>query len=323
MIVEKRNRAAIATCAAFECSNCPYFLSNQCPGCVGYNQASIKGKGTACEVFSCVREQGLETCEDCLCTPCPFVQEAGEICPARLRFEGSTELGLSLGTLARRLAARADKAVIPSRPERIPEKSLLRASQYADRLERLLGRGKTFVSSFELSQETGVKATLVRKDLSYFGEFGSREGYRISYLLHQLRNVLNLDAEKWSAWVGAERLEADMGLLDSLARHGFRVAAVFDPDRRRVGTTVGAHKVQALNCLPAAARQFRLKDGVLAVPTDVAQRCADALLSAGIDHLLNLSGTWLMAPAPAVLRNCNLLGELCVLSYVRHRLTRP
>lgn len=316
---------SVAVCAAFECLNCRHFLSKECRGCEEENKALMEEEGTLCAVFACAREQGLETCEDCLRVPCPFVQRGNEICPIRLRFEPSIELELSLEVLTRRLVSKVEGALMPvARIDKLPQKSVLRASQYIACLEQLLRRGKDFVSSFELAQETGVKPTLVRKDLSYFGEFGSREGYRTRYLLSQLTSVLKLDVDKLSAWVGAERLKGDMELLERLGYCGFRVAAVFDPDPSLAGTTVATFQVQPLDSLPVAVEQFHLSTGVIAVPTLTAQACAEALLSAGINYLLNLSATWIVAPPPAVVRNCNLLGELFILSYEhRPRPTQP
>ena len=113
-----------------------------------------------------------------------------------------------------------------------------------------------------------------------------------------------------------------MEFLNHLDQCGFRVAAVFDPDPLQVGTQVGALRVQSLDALPAAVEELNLAVGIVGVPSHTAQACAEALLAAGIRSILNLSGCWIMASAPALVRNCNLIGELFILSYQHRAPTR-
>jgi len=300
-------------CAAFDCSNCSHFLAQQCLGCEEGNKALMRESNTVCAIYFCAREQGLSSCEECLRLPCLFLVSERDVCPARARFESVAELGFSLQVLTRQLASAG--GVLAARLERIPEKSILRASHYIGCLQKFVKEGKDSVSSFELAEEAKVKATLVRKDLSYFGEFGSREGYPSRYLLSRLRGVLKLDVAKPSAWVGADRLRGDLEMLDRFRSCGFQVIAVFDADPAETGGRIGALEVQSLDSLPTEVERLKLSTGIIAVPPTAAQECADSLLAAGINYLLNLSAAWVKAPPNALVRNCNLLGELCVLSY--------
>ena len=60
------------------------------------------------------------------------------------------------------------------RPE-IPRKTIYRLSVYLRCLQRLKANDIRTVSSEALSKVAGVKPTQLRKDLTYFGQFGTRD----------------------------------------------------------------------------------------------------------------------------------------------------
>ena len=61
----------------------------------------------------------------------------------------------------------------PVRPE-IPRKTVYRLSVYLRCLQRLKSNSIRTVSSEALAKVAGVKPTQLRKDLTYFGQFGTR-----------------------------------------------------------------------------------------------------------------------------------------------------
>ena len=56
----------------------------------------------------------------------------------------------------------------------IPRKTVYRLSIYSRCLQRLLENGIKTVSSEALAGAAGVKSPQLRKDLTYFGQFGTR-----------------------------------------------------------------------------------------------------------------------------------------------------
>ena len=67
----------------------------------------------------------------------------------------------------------------------IPRKTIYRLSVYLRCLGRLKANGIQTVSSEALAHVAGVKPTQLRKDLTYFGQFGTRgRGYSVEQLLH-------------------------------------------------------------------------------------------------------------------------------------------
>ena len=73
----------------------------------------------------------------------------------------------------------------------IPRKAVYRLSLYYRVLERLNQNRIETVSSDALAKAAGVKPTQLRKDLTYFGQFGTRGlGYKVESLERQLASVL-------------------------------------------------------------------------------------------------------------------------------------
>jgi len=73
---------------------------------------------------------------------------------------------------------------------RIAEPTVERLVQYIRFLERCRESGKRVVSSQEIGDALGIKASQVRKDLSYFGEIGKRGvGYNVEKLYQHLNSI--------------------------------------------------------------------------------------------------------------------------------------
>ena len=73
----------------------------------------------------------------------------------------------------------------------IPRKTVYRLSLYYRSLQRLQANEVDTVSSAALAKASGVKPTQLRKDLTYFGQFGTRGlGYDVKALSAKLTDVL-------------------------------------------------------------------------------------------------------------------------------------
>ena len=79
---------------------------------------------------------------------------------------------------------------------KIPEATVIRLSIYSRQLSNLRKAGVETVSSEEIANSVGVSSAQVRKDLAYFGEFGTRGvGYPVDELLANLTKILGLNRE--------------------------------------------------------------------------------------------------------------------------------
>src|SRR6476659_3478540 len=85
----------------------------------------------------------------------------------------------------------------------IPDIVIRRLPIYARSLQYLAGEDVETVSSGELGTRLGVSAAQIRRDLSYFGEFGKQgKGYNVEFLQEQITSILGLDHEWPVALVG-------------------------------------------------------------------------------------------------------------------------
>ena len=78
----------------------------------------------------------------------------------------------------------------------VPKAVISRLSLYLRELQQLLGEGKQTVRSGELGNRLGFTDAQVRKDLTYFGQFGYPGiGYRSEELVQAIRHILGTDIE--------------------------------------------------------------------------------------------------------------------------------
>ncbi len=198
----------------------------------------------------------------------------------------------------------------------IPRKAVYRLSLYYRVLERLLQNRIETVSSDALAKATGVKPTQLRKDLTYFGQFGTRGlGYKVESLLSQLGSVLRTTRFQPVILVGAGNLGSALLRYDGFAKEGFEIVAAFDirPDASKAGRT----KVPVLPTdeIKKFVPENGVKLAILAVPGVVAQEVTNELVEAGIQAILNFSPLILQVPDNVVVNNVNLAIELENLSY--------
>lgn len=179
----------------------------------------------------------------------------------------------------------------------VPDVVIQRLPLYLRCLTYMAERHQRVVSSQELAAWVGVSSAQIRKDLSYFGEFGRQGlGYEVTYLRDQLRVILQADKEWPIVLVGAGALGhalANYGVFESW---NYYLRAVLDNDPNKVGQPIGRLRVRPMEDLPAAVRETGSQIAILAVPAEAAQEVAEALVAAGIRAILNYAPMNLVLP---------------------------
>ena len=191
-----------------------------------------------------------------------------------------------------------------------------RLSRYLQVLTQARKMGKDRISSQEISDYTNINATQIRRDLSAFGKFGKRGvGYNIDSLLGEIRKILRTQGQHNIALVGAGRLGQAIASSSIFAEHGINIAAVFDTDESKLGTTVGNVQVSEYSQLPDIVRDKNIIVGVLAVPAPSAQVAANDLVRAGVKILFNYSEALLDVPSDVQVHTSNPAVELLYALY--------
>ena len=150
---------------------------------------------------------------------------------------------------------------------RVPEATITRISVYSRYLEQLDRKGVVTVSSVEIAEGVGVSPAQVRKDLAYFGEFGTRGvGYNVKDLRHYTSKILNLN-EPWPlVVVGAGNLGFALSTYKGFNNRGFSVVGIFDNDLTKIGKKIVDLEVSPPEKMPEIIAQHKVKIGIIAVP---------------------------------------------------------
>lgn len=209
-----------------------------------------------------------------------------------------------------------------STPEtrQIPEATVARLPVYLRALQEISEEQASTISSERLAEMAGVNAAKVRKDLSYFGSYGTRGvGYDVEFLLFQIRRVLGLTHDWPTVIAGMGNLGQALANYGGFQDRGFVVAALVDSDRSKVGTTICDIVVDHPDDLARIVAERKITIGVIATPAVAAQEVADRMVAAGITSILNFAPTVLSVPEGISVRKVDLAVELQILSFYNER----
>lgn len=190
-----------------------------------------------------------------------------------------------------------ESPIVLAEGERLSLGVAARLSRYLQVLTQARKMGRETISSQELSEYTHINPTQIRRDLSGFGKFGKRGvGYRIEYLVEEIRKILRTAGHHNIALFGAGKLGQAIANSDIFADHGFQIVSLFDVDPARIGKKVGALTVRDFSELGDAVEQDSIVVGVLAVPSASAQAVTDGLVEAGVTVIFNYTEQLLQVP---------------------------
>lgn len=197
---------------------------------------------------------------------------------------------------------------------KIPSAVIPRLSLY---YRALIESGSSdFVSSEEIAGLTGFTAAQVRKDLAYFGQFGTpSRGYQVDELKHTILRILGTDREWNVALVGVGNLGSALLAYKGFGRLRFKIKCAFDNDLRKIGKNLEGVIVQDITELEATLKKENIRMAIVAVTQDAAQRVVDALVKAGVRAILNFAPLRPQVPEGVQILNIDLSIELEKLAY--------
>lgn len=182
-------------------------------------------------------------------------------------------------------------------PLAIPQIVIGRLPLYLRTLDMLASESQTVTSSQQLGNRLGITSTQIRKDLSYFGEFGKQgTGYNVQYLRDQLQSILQVDRPWDVVLVGAGDLGRALLHYRDFEERGFSIVAVFDKAKGKIGRKIGKIEIADVVGLAREVKERGVQVAILAVPADEAQDTADVLVKAGVRAILNYAPITLSLP---------------------------
>ena len=185
-----------------------------------------------------------------------------------------------------------------ARPE-IPRKTVYRLSVYLRCLQRLKQNQLATVSSEALARAAGVKPTQLRKDLTYFGQFGTRGlGYDVEQLAKMIGNLLGTNRLQPVVLVGVGNLGSALLSYRGFEQEGFELVAAFDVDPEEHRARDRKTPILAMERLKDIVRKHGVRMAIIAVPANAAQEVINQLVDAGIIGILLVGATTALAQSP-------------------------
>ena len=201
------------------------------------------------------------------------------------------------------------------RYRKIPDEAVRRLPIYLRGLLFLSEQGQQSISSRDLADFLGVNPWQIRKDFSYFGDFGTRGvGYNTEKLARQIKKILKLDVVHKAALVGVGNLGSAVLAHPGFRIYGFDIAAALDTDSKKIGRKVKNITIEDASNLQTLKRR-KINLGIITVPRDAAQQTADTLVEAGIKGILNFSPCYITVPKKVKVITIDIAMDLARLPY--------
>ena len=199
---------------------------------------------------------------------------------------------------------------------RIPKETIDRLPLYLRCLDKLIEQGEENISSENFSSRLNLNSAQVRKDLSYFGDFGKRGvGYETKKLSSKIRTILNLDQRWQMALAGVGNIGSALLTYSGFDRRVFEVTMAFDRNPKLIGKEINGVEIENVSDISERITDEGVKLGIIAVPASSAQKVADMMVEGGVTGLLNFAPTLLDLPEDIKLAQVDITKELEQLVY--------
>ncbi len=186
---------------------------------------------------------------------------------------------------------------MPVKSEHIPRATIQRLSIYLQVLENLHRGGTEVISSEPLAKACDVNASQIRKDLTYFGEFGVRGvGYNVPDLIKSITESLGIDREWNCVLIGIGNLGKALLSHREFSQRHFNIVGAFDCDPFKIGEEISGLEVVCTRRLKERVENLNVSIGIITTPPERAQRAANHLVDAGIKGILNYAPARIFVP---------------------------
>lgn len=198
----------------------------------------------------------------------------------------------------------------------IPKETIERLPLYLRCLEKIIDNGEMNISSGNFSEKLNLNSAQVRKDLSYFGDFGTRGvGYETETLAQKIRSILHLN-KKWDmALAGAGNIGSALLTYQGFNERDFEVKIAFDKNPELIGKEINGVRIENAENMEQCIKEEKIKLGIITVPADSAQAVANDMIDAGVEGILNFAPTLLDLPKEIQLAQVDITKKLEQLVY--------
>lgn len=200
--------------------------------------------------------------------------------------------------------------------EQLPQRTVMRLSEYRRTLDGLLRSGLTHIYSHQLAEMHGITAVQVRRDLMLIGfSSASKKGYEVQVLSDFIASILDSDRIQNVAIIGMGNLAQAITHYFSGKRSKLNIAATFDVDPEKVGAQVAGIPCYDIAEFGVRVKESDIKIVVLSCPSSVAAQMVVPITDAGIRGVLNFTSTPLNFPIDIYVEDYDMITILEKVAY--------
>lgn len=198
----------------------------------------------------------------------------------------------------------------------IPRSTIERLPLYKKTMQTLALSGKTHASSEEIAQPLKLSDAQIRKDLSYFGNFGVRgKGYDLRSVIEKISEILGTTKLFPCVLIGAGNLGQALLSYHGFQDRNFTIDAAFDRDPELIDQEFGNCVVRNIDNLESYLEDTGIQMAIMAVPAEAAPDVFPRLVNNGIKGILNFAPFVPDVPDGVVVESVDLSTNLEVLAY--------
>lgn len=196
----------------------------------------------------------------------------------------------------------------------LPEPTLRRLPWYLAYVEILQSNHEEFVSSTRISRSLSVDASQIAKDLSFLNVKGrTRIGYEVDALANALRDFLGFSKSHKAYVIGAGSLGTALMRDSGLMKYGLEIVAGFDVDPELTKRTDLGVPVYMIDDIDEVIKTCPADIGILTVPAQAAQECADIAIGVGIKAIWNFTPYRVKVAEGIVMANTSIYAHLALI----------
>jgi len=194
--------------------------------------------------------------------------------------------------------------------------TLRRLPSYLRYLYQLDKQDVPTVSSTTIANGLGLNPVQVRKDIALVSSVAGKPktGYSTKDLIADLEAFLGYKNTREAVLVGVGGLGRAILGYDGFKNYGLNIAYAFDIKEDVIDTKVNSKPVFALEKLPAIVERYKIKIGIITVPSSSAQSVADIMVAAGIKAIWCFAPVHLNLPEGIAVKGEDLAASLALLS---------
>lgn len=147
-----------------------------------------------------------------------------------------------------------------------------------------------YVCSDTLGEKIGIKPTLFRRDLSFFGHMGRKgKGYNKNKLKNRLEEIIGLNKEWEIALIGAGNLGKAILRYNQFREMGLYITEMFDNDLDKIGRKVNGYLVKNVKFIKQVLQEKGIKIVIIATSEDDVEGIVHQLKKTNIEAIWNFT----------------------------------